>query len=173
MPKTERVDSNGEEGLPLSGTFGPKLGDLVAVSLVYRVVPSHGTLGDCSLLKRVGHYYIQAGPLPLTPLWDEDVGGSDPTVPRDEMHRLLEGGKNRHLGCIVDGVAQVVVAGDPLSTERAVETVDAPDVHLGVAPPRRAGPCLAVDRNPQPSPNGENKLLGIEVKTEGFARDGS
>ena len=94
-------------------------------------------------------------------------------MPRDKMHWLFAGGKSRHLGCIIDGVAQVVVAGDPLSTERAVETVDALDVHLGVAPPRGAGPCLTVDRNPQSSPNGVDKLLMVEVKTEGFAGDGS
>ena len=107
------------------------------------------------------------------PLWDEDVSWSHPTVPRDKMHWLFAGGKSRHLGCIVYGVAQVVVTGDTLSPERAVETVDAHDVHLGIAPPRRAGPCLAVDRNSQPLPNREDKLLGVEVKTEGTARDGS
>ena len=89
------------------------------------------------------------------------------------MHWLFAGGKSRHLGCIIDGVAQVVVAGDPLSTERAVETVDALDVHLGVAPPHGAGPCLTVDRNPQSSPNGVDELLMVEVETKGFAGDGS
>ena len=107
------------------------------------------------------------------PLWDEDVGGSDPTVPRDEVHRLLEGGKSRHLGCVEDGIAQMVVAGDPVSTERAVETMDPHDVSLGVAPPRGAEPSIAVDRNSQPSPNREDKLLGVEVKTNGVARGGS
>ena len=107
------------------------------------------------------------------PLWDEDVGWSDPTVPRDEMHLLFAGGKSCHLGCIEDGVAEVVVAGDALSPERAVEAMDAQDVHLTFALPRGAGPFLSVDRDPQSSPKGVDKLLVIEVETEGFAGDGS
>merc|ERR1711867_325934 len=113
------------------------------------------------------------GVLPLMPLWDEDVSWSHPTVPRDKMHWLFAGGKSRHLGCIIYGVAQVVVTGDTLSTKRAVETVDAHDIHLGAARPRGAGPCLSVDRDPQSSPNGVDELLLVEVETEGFAGDSS